>query len=356
MFVDTLHRLQPLRSLPALVQYAAALVLVLAFFAIRYLLGGLDIAVGQLPLFLTFMPAVILSALLFDKGSGYFAVAASALLGLYFLIDSNWTFDKANPGDAIRLTSFLIVGAFTAAIVETLRRTVDLLIQRTDELARSRAELETSCANLAAADAQKDLLLGDINHRIKNHLQLVSGYLQLGQRDIADPLAAELLGNAAGRLKVLARVYDRLQLNRDNTTVGARGFVAELCNDLQSTLVALRPIVISAEAEDVELSSSRAVTVGLMINELVTNAVRYAFSENEPGNVLVYLRRCEAGLCLEVIDDGDGFRSEARSSGIGQRLLRGLVLQLNGTIDWAGPPGTRVSVTFPEEPELAAAV
>ena len=86
-----------------------------------------------------------------------------------------------------------------------------------------------------------------------------------------------------------------------------------------------------------------------MINELVSNAVRFAFGDDEAGNILVLFKRCEAGFCLEVIDDGKGFRSEARSGSTGQRMLRALVAQLEGTVEWAGPPGTRVSVTFPEE-------
>ncbi|HEY0011611.1 MAG TPA: sensor histidine kinase, partial [Allosphingosinicella sp.] len=202
---------------------------------------------------------------------------------------------------------------------------------------------------LEASDAQKELLLHDINHRFKNQLQVVAGYMTLGQRDVADERAAEVLGTAANRLRVLARVYDRLQLKRETTSVGARGFIEEMVNDLQPGLVGLRPIVLRAEAEDAELSSGRAVTIGLMINELVTNAVRFAFAEDEPGNILVFFRRAGAGFSLEVIDDGRGFRSEARSGSVGQRMLRALVAQLDGTIQWAGPPGTRVSVSFPEE-------
>jgi two-component sensor histidine kinase len=209
--------------------------------------------------------------------------------------------------------------------------------------------VERQVAGLETSDAQKDLLLRDINHRIKNQLQIVAGYIVLGQRDVGDDKAAEVLGTAANRLKVLARVYDRLQLGSETTKVGARGFIEELVNDLQPGLVGLRPISLRAEAEEAELSSGRAVTIGLMVNELISNAVRFAFEEEEPGNILVYFRRCDADFCLEVIDDGRGFRSEARSGSVGQRMLRALVQQLDGSVAWAGPPGTRVSVTFPEE-------
>jgi len=354
MSVDLLQRLQPLRSLPLLVQYGGTALIALAFFGLRYLLGGLDVDPQQLPLFILFVPAVVLSAFLFDRGSGYFAVLVCAALGLYFMLDPRQPIGEARIGDGVRLAAFVAVGLLSAGLVQMLRRHVDRLADSSARLARSGAELESRLAELEASDAQKELLLHDINHRIKNQLQVVAGYMTLGQRDVGDERAAELLGTAANRLKVLARVYDRLQLRRDTATVGARGFIEEMVNDLQPGLIGTRPIVLRAEAEGAELSSGRAVTIGLMINELVTNAVRFAFGEDEPGNIFVYFRRCEAGFCLEVIDDGRGFRSEARSGSVGQRMLRGLVAQLDGTIEWSGPPGTRVSVSFPSEAGVAA--
>jgi two-component sensor histidine kinase len=347
MSVEILQRLQPLRSLPLAVQYGATATICLAFFGLRYLLGGLDLP--RLPLFILFMPAVLLSAFLFNRGSGYFAVAVSAALGLYFIFDPRQPLGALDAGGGITVAAFVASGLIAAAVVQTLRRHVDTLLERSGALARSAGALEEKVAELEASDAQKELLLHDINHRIKNQLQVVAGYIMLGQRDAGSEQAAEVLGSAANRLRVLARVYDRLQLRRETTTVGARGFIEEMVNDLQPGLIGLRPIVLRAEAEAAELSSGRAVTIGLMINELVTNAVRFAFAEDEPGNILVLFQRCEAGFCLEVIDDGKGFRSEARSGSVGQRMLRALVAQLDGTVTWAGPPGTRVSVSFPEE-------
>ncbi|MEA3015506.1 MAG: hypothetical protein QOI38_228 [Sphingomonadales bacterium] len=349
MSVEMLRRLQPLRTLPLAAQYGAAALIALAFFGLRYLLAGLDLDPKQLPLFLFFMPAVVLAASLLDRGSGYVAVVISAALGLYFVVDPGQPFASPRRDDLIGIVSFLVIGLLTAAIVQMLARGFDQAASRLAHISRAHRELERRAAALETSDAQKELLLHDINHRIKNQLQVVAGYISLGQRDVADRQAADVLGSAANRLKVLARVYDRLQLGRETTSVGARGFIEEMANDLQPGLVGLRPIVLRAEAEQAELSSGRAVTIGLMINELVSNAVRFAFAEDEAGTILVLFRRCEAGFCLEVIDDGRGFRSEARSGSVGQRMLRALVAQLEGTIEWAGPPGTRVSVTFAEE-------
>ncbi len=349
MAEQILRRLQPLRRLPLVVQYGATALISFAFFGAIYILAGSRLDQHELPLFMLFMPAVVLAAFLFRSGSGYLAVLFCAGFGLYFLSDPRQPGAALGRGAAIATGAFLVGGAVAAAIVQMLRNEAAKLADRAAALARSRGMLERQVAALEASDTQKELLLADINHRIKNQLQVVAGYITIGQRDVSDPRAAETLGSAANRLKILARVYDRLQLGEETTTVGARGFIEEMVNDLQPGLIGLRPITLRAEAEDAELSSGRAVTIGLMINELVTNAVRFAFEEEEHGNILVYFRRCDAGFCLEVIDDGHGFRSEARSGSVGQRMLRALVQQLDGSVAWAGPPGTRVSVTFPEE-------
>ncbi|HYJ29380.1 MAG TPA: DUF4118 domain-containing protein [Allosphingosinicella sp.] len=349
MSTEFLQRLQPLRSLPLIVQYGATALICLAFFGLRYMLGGLELELGRTPWFILFIPAILLAAFLFGRGSGYFAVALSAVLGLYFILDPRRPLDTVGRSDWVTIATFGVVGSIAAAIVEMLRGHVGTLLERNAALARAVSDLDAKSATLEASDGQKELLLHDFNHRIKNQLQVVAGYMMLGQRDVGDERASEVLGSAANRLKVLARVYDRLQLRRETSIVGARGFIEEMVNDLQPGLIGMRPMVLRAEAEDAELSSGRAVTIGLMINELVTNAVRFAFADEEAGNILVLFRRCEAGFCLEVIDDGKGFRSEARSGSVGQRMLRALVAQLEGTIEWAGPPGTRVSVAFPEE-------
>jgi two-component sensor histidine kinase len=347
--MEILRRLQPLRRLPLIVQYGATALIALAFFGAVYILAGTRLDPDELPLIILLMPAVILAAFLFERGAGYLAVLLCAGFVLYFLADPRQPGAGLGRNAAVAAAAFAFAGAVAAAVVQMLRREVATLTDRSGALARSRGMLERQVATLEASDAQKELLLADINHRIKNQLQVVAGYIVLGQRDVGDEKAAGVLGTAANRLKVLARVYDRLQLGREATQVGARGFIEELVNDLQPGLIGLRPITLRAEAEDAELSSSRAVTIGLMINELITNAVRFAFDEDEAGNILVYFRRWEGGLCLEVIDDGHGFRSEARSGSAGQRMLRALVKQLDGKIAWAGPPGTRVSVNFPEE-------
>ena len=117
MFVEALKRLRPLRALPLWVRYFFTALIVIACFGLRYLLSGTTES-ENLPLYLMFVPAVILSSFLFDRGSGFFAVGLSAVLGLYFFIEPYDTVQFHNVGEVARLIVFIAVGRLTAAIIE----------------------------------------------------------------------------------------------------------------------------------------------------------------------------------------------------------------------------------------------
>ena len=341
MFVTLLQRLRPLRGLPLWVRYLATALIVLCCFGMRYLLVGTGDP-ESLPLYLMFVPAVIVSSFAFDRGSGFFAVGLSAVLGLYFFIEPHQSFGLHHIGEVIRLVVFIIVGSLTAAIVEALRSTVD-------ELDDTRRRLSAEYVHLSAADRQKDLLLADLNHRIKNHLQSIMGLLSMSARRLEDVDGARLaLEAAASRLSVLGRVYDRLQISQNVAVLDARDFISNLCADLKSTIGELRPIAIRVDAEQGPLDSNRAVTIGLIINELVTNAFKYAFPDGREGEIHVCFRRSDNRLSLIVADDGVGLGA-AREGSTGVRLVKALARQLGGHAEWSGPPGTRVLIEFPEE-------
>jgi two-component sensor histidine kinase len=195
---------------------------------------------------------------------------------------------------------------------------------------------------------QKDLLLYDINHRVKNHLQSVMATLSLSRRRMPDDAAREAIDNTITRLSVLSRVYDRLELKPGGeAVVSAREFIRGLCADLEPSLIDLRPIALRVDAANEEIEIGRAVSVGLVINEALTNALKYAFPADRSGTVLVNFSRRNNDFVLEVSDDGVGRPSPSESSGTGTKLIRALAQQLGGTIEWKGPPGTQLVIEFP---------
>lgn len=203
---------------------------------------------------------------------------------------------------------------------------------------------------LKEADQQKQVLLYDINHRIKNHLQSIVGLMSVASRRARDLGEAQVALSAAGRrLAVLGQVYNRLQVNDGRPVVDTRSFIDELCADLRATLADTRPIRFEVTAVALEFESNRAVTLGLVVNELVQNALKYAFPDGRAGAITVDLARDGDMLVLTVADDGIGMVDDAEpaGTGMGQRLIAALVQQLGGSLDRGKPPGTTVTIRFP---------
>lgn len=203
---------------------------------------------------------------------------------------------------------------------------------------------------LKTANAHKQLLLKDINHRVKNHLQTISSLLSLHKHRIVDATARETLEIAILQIRVLARVYDRLQLHESATKVDAGDFIEALCADLRTMILSRRSITLRSSAETVPIESSHAVLLGLAINELVTNAAKYAFPGDREGSIDIVLRQHQDEMRLEVLDDGVGLSPDALS-GRGRDLVASFAHQLGGSAEWlSNDVGTHVVIRFPLSP------
>jgi two-component system, sensor histidine kinase PdtaS len=141
-------------------------------------------------------------------------------------------------------------------------------------------------------------------------------------------------------------VYTRLHLQGAAVELDAKEFLEDLCRDLSETVIGLRPIAITTEIEPLQLDSQTAVTLGLVVNELITNALKYAFPDGDSGEIRIKLRRTNEGYDLEQRDNGVG-ASMPKDAGSGMKLVRGMVGQMRGRVDWTTEEGTRVSIRLP---------
>jgi PAS domain S-box-containing protein len=455
LFIRSLQRAKPLRRIPLAVRYGLTTGIVLLCFAARYTLGDFY----PYP-YLIFFPGILIASFVFDRGSGFLATILSAALALYFFVEPQGTFARADVGSVLSVGIFTGVGLLTAAIIEALRLTVEELADGQNQLTSNLNLLETVIEStpdpifvkdrdgrfvrvnsvlasimgvpqqtlvgrrdrdflpvaqaekiesvdrmvmetrspflveelisvagdgerwflstkapwygpngslfgiigisrniderkraeddVRSAVEQKDLLLYDINHRVKNHLQSVMATLSLSSRRIQDGAARDAIEATISRLSVLARVYDRLELGTGGeAVVSARDFIQGLCSDLQPSLIDLRPVALRVSSANEEIELGRAVSVGLVINEALTNALKYAFPDDAAGSVIVDFERQDHEFCLKISDDGIGFAPGQPGSGTGTKLIRALAQQLGGTVEWAGPPGTQVVLRFP---------
>ncbi len=265
---------------PVAVRYSATTALVFAAYGVRLAVGDYTGAYG----FLFFFLPIVASALMFDRSAGIFAVALSVFLVATLL---DWS---AKPGaHLIALLLFALVGACLVFIAEGLHRA-----------------LET--AN--AAQRATALLLEEMSHRVKNKFAMVSSIISLQARR-SSPEARQALEDIASRVNIIATVHNYLQLSRHEGLIDMSEYLPKLCESLNDALLGPRAVSLHATAIPVELPPDKALTIGLIVNELVTNAIKYAFEEGQPGHVHVDLKRDEerfsahgprqrAGLCTDL--------------------------------------------------------
>jgi two-component sensor histidine kinase len=251
-----------------------------------------------------------------------------------FLIQPPFSPWFANTDDLVAMMVFLASGLMTAVMGGALHKAL--------------FRLAAAYERIQASENQKALLLDEITHRFKNDLANLTAILRLQAKDVSDPLARRELMIASDRVNVLSRVHQRLNGSPDNTWVDVREFLSELCKDLQLATVGTRAITLRTQLEQVELSFETAISLGLIVNELVQNAVKYAFPDDRPGLIDVTLDRSGDALRLTVADHGIGTATpSSASSGLGQRLVASFAQQLGGTFEVRSDQGRSAVVTFP---------
>ena len=189
---------------------------------------------------------------------------------------------------------------------------------------------------LQAALASKEILLREVNHRIKNSLQLVSSMLALQSGQVSDPGFQRLVREAQTRIQVVASVHERLYRSQDLSFVDLDEFLETLCRDLERAgLHQSGAVAVDVTAEPMRIGNDRAVPVALVLNELLTNAIKYAYPEGD-GVIEVSLRSGQDGAAvLTVSDEGVGLPenfAERQTNSLGFRIINGLIRQLHGEL------------------------
>jgi two-component sensor histidine kinase len=196
------------------------------------------------------------------------------------------------------------------------------------------------------AAGQQELLLDEMSHRVRNDMQRLTGMLQSQAR--TDPLAAQALQRAAGRVQVLGRLHQRLSRRAETALVDSKTFLDGLVEDLRAGIEPGRPVAVTCVAESHSLPLAMAADLGLVVNELVTNALKHGFPSNRTGVIRVAFGRDDEFYSLMVADTGIGPAEETRQ-GMGQRLIQALATQLGGRVNLARGEvgGTQFSLVFP---------
>lgn len=231
---------------------------------------------------------------------------------------------------------------------------VDAALRLRETLLDARSHRRLQELNVRLGDAlsekdglleQKEMLLKEVNHRIQNSLQLVSSFLGLQSRSMGDPKLHEAFEEARRRLQAVALVHRRLYRADQIEVVDMARYLEELVGDMNDSLGLEWAGMISVDASPVLVPTDRAVTLGLVVTELVINANKYAYG-GKPGRIEVSLEEHRANLRVIVADQGKG--KHHPTEGFGSRMMGAMVKQLRGELAFGdNKPGLRAILTCP---------
>jgi len=206
-------------------------------------------------------------------------------------------------------------------------------------------------ADLRAALNQKNMLLREVYHRVKNNLQIVMSLLNLQSRGIKDPAQVAAFTDAKNRIASLSLIHQRLYEAESLEFVHIRPFFDELCRQLMAndTSGGGRAIKLNCNVPDITVTADVAVPLTLLVTEAVSNSLKHAFIGKSAGAINVSIEPAsDAGMVLVVADDGIGMTPrEERHTGVGMSLIEGFAKQLSGRVEITPGPGTRIMIYLP---------
>jgi two-component sensor histidine kinase len=216
-------------------------------------------------------------------------------------------------------------------------------------------ERERHERNLKGALKQQRVLLREITHRVKNSLAIVASMLKLQASEVNDPALTSHLEEAASRVAAVAKAHERIHRGNDADRLDLGTYIRDVCQDLNEA-TPLCHIEVAAES-GIDVMTDRAVLIALMTNELITNAAKYAYRDNQSGTIWVRIARgTDDRIEVTVRDEGRGLPKDfdlRSASGLGMRILNALSQQLNASIDARRlDPGAEFIMTAPREPQV----
>jgi two-component sensor histidine kinase/PAS domain-containing protein len=242
----------------------------------------------------------------------------------------------------------------------TEKKRAEERLQRILQLERSNTRRKRFEARIKASLREKEVLLREIHHRVKNNLQIISSLLRLGAEHIRDAKARSLFRDSHNRIRSMAMIHEKLYQSPDMSRIPFHDYVRSLTHELLSAHNALaRRIEIELQVSEMEMTIETAIPCGLIVNELVTNALEHAFPENSEASpapvrrIQLIFRRLDADrLLLQVGDNGIGIPADlnqAKRKSLGLDLVATLTEQLGGLLEFTHAPGTCCTIVFPEK-------
>jgi two-component sensor histidine kinase len=201
---------------------------------------------------------------------------------------------------------------------------------------------------LQKKNEEKEFLLKEIHHRVKNNLELVSSLLALQSARIKDPKILDAMHQSQHRVQCMSMIHQKLYLGKNLSAIEMKDYFKELADYVIHSFGAEKQVTVDINMNPLELDVDMAIPIGLIVNELLTNSLKYAFPDQRPGKIRLSLKETHKVLQLDVIDDGVGTLEgeHAKGTGFGSHLVDLLTQQLDGKMILNTQKGRAVSIQF----------
>ncbi|MET0637753.1 MAG: sensor histidine kinase [Chitinophagaceae bacterium] len=252
--------------------------------------------------------------------------------------------EKANSVRAGIVRNLTIAGGFAILIIAALLYRQSLLRKRNNLVVTGKNE------QLQQLLADKEWLLKEVHHRVKNNLQIIMSLLDSQSEYITNDAALAAIEDNLRRVHAMALIHQKLYQRDDNSSISMNEYIKELVNYADDSLDTDNRISFEQMIEPIDLDVSQAIAIGLIINESIVNAIKYAFPDGQKGLVRVEFYQDDTDhLVLEISDNGVGipaeFNTKAHKS-LGLDLIQGLTRQLNGSFSYESKKGMHITIRF----------
>ncbi len=251
--------------------------------------------------------------------------------------------EKNIAGRAFRNSLILIIALVLVSVV--------VLINRTRALKKSNLELAAQKKLVEQREKEKELLLREVHHRVKNNLQLTSSLLNLQARQMKDTEASQALKEARDRILAISLIHQKLFAKDEFESINLADYIPDLCNAIvESNRNETTHIKMKYALDAIFIPLDESISIGLFINEAIINCLKHAFPKKDAGEIQLVVKRKENKLLISISDNGVGMRNisyEENAGGFGFQLLNSMAVKLKGTLKFENKSGTSISLEIP---------
>jgi PAS domain S-box-containing protein len=224
------------------------------------------------------------------------------------------------------------------------KNTIEIQINTRDISTRKKYQDE-----LNEALAEKNVLLQEIHHRVKNNLAVISGLLQIQQFDTDNEMLQKILGNSISRIKTMALIHEKLYSSHSLSHLQFKEYIEDLLSSIMKTQDHKDTISIHIDCDDTQLNVNQGVPCALILNEAISNAIEHAFPNDKNGNIWVRFKEKDDQIDVTIKDDGTGLPEQVQrdeQKTMGMTIIYTLLKQLNAHQEISGANGTEIKFSF----------